>query len=270
VKRVVKLGGRAQSAAELPSLIASAWRAEPGALCIVHGGGDEISKLQRTLGGAPTFTGGRRVTTAADIDIIRMALSGLVNKRLVSDFVAAGAPAVGVSGEDAALIDAQPLNVAEFGHVGMPSVINTGLIDALWRGGFLPVISPLGANNSSAEGGAGNALATTSFTGAALNVNGDDAAAAIAVALHAAELLLIADVAGVLDDSKQVIPELDVDQARGLIVAGIAIGGMAAKLEAAHAALTGGVTKVRIADLSALTDPNRGTVVTLASVGARS
>lgn len=250
MKRVIKLGGRAQSAATLPSLLASAWRAAPGALCVVHGGGDEISALQRTLGGEPTFSGGRRVTTAEDIAIIRMVLSGVVNKRLVASFVAAGAPAVGISGEDAALIAAQPLGVAEFGHVGMPARINTGIIEALWSGGFLPVVSPLGSDAAAGDG-------------SALNVNGDDAAAAIAVALHADELLLVADVPGVLDAAKQVIPRLDVEAARALVAAGVAVGGMAAKLEAAHAALAGGVARVRIADLSAVMDPECGTQVTL-------
>ena len=252
-KRVVKLGGRAQSAVELPSLIAAAWHETPGALCVVHGGGDEISALQRTLGGEPKFAGGRRVTTADDIAIIRMVLSGVVNKRLVGSFVAAGAPAVGISGEDASLIAAQPLGIAEFGYVGMPAAINAGVIQALWSAGYLPVISPLGANAASGDG-------------SALNVNGDDAAAAIAVALGADELLLIADVEGVLDDAKRVISQLPVDDARALITSGVAVGGMAAKLEAAHAALAGGVAKVRIADLAALTDPRRGTTVTAAAV----
>src|SRR4051794_18341369 len=103
-RRVVKLCGRAQSAAELPARIAEAWRVAPGALCVVHGGGDEISALQRRLGGEPTFNGGRRVTTAEDIALIRMVLSGVVNKRLVGSFLAAGTPAVGISGEDASLI----------------------------------------------------------------------------------------------------------------------------------------------------------------------
>jgi len=247
--RVVKLGGRAQSADALPALVTRAWN-EAQALCVVHGGGDEISALQRTLGGEPKFAGGRRVTTADDIAVIRMVLSGLVNKRLVSSFAHAGAPAVGVSGEDARLIAAQPLGVPEFGLVGMPSAINTRLVTTLLDAGYMPVISPLGANVASVEGGA-------------LNVNGDDAAAAIAVALHARELLLIADVEGVLDGDKRVIPQLSVEEARALISAGIAVGGMAAKLEAAHAALAGGVATVRIADLSALTDATRGTRVTV-------
>ncbi len=256
MKRVVKLGGRAQSAAELPSLIASAWNDAPGSLCVVHGGGDEISSLQRTLGGEPKFAGGRRITTAGDLDIIRMALSGVVNKRLVSSFVAAGAPAIGLSGEDAALIVAQPLGIAEFGYVGMPAKINTSLIDTLLTTGFLPVISPLGTNRDDPNG-------------SALNVNGDDAAAAIAVALGADELILVADVEGVLDEHKQLIPHVDVEEARALIASGVAAGGMAAKLEAAYAALSGGVGKVRIANLAALNNAECGTVVTLTLVGAR-
>jgi acetylglutamate kinase len=254
MKRVIKLGGRAQSAETLASSVASAWN-DSGAMCIVHGGGDEISALQRKLGGEPRFAGGRRVTTAEDLDIIRMVLSGAVNKRLVSQLNAAGVLAVGISGEDAALIAAQPLGVAEFGFVGMPVSINTSLIETLWLAGALPVISPLAAN-----------VETPST---ALNVNGDDAAAAIAVALGADELLLVADVEGVLDSAGRVIEELDIEEARSLIAAGVAAGGMAAKLEAAHAALAGGVPRVRIADLAALENAERGTFVTLATVGAK-
>ncbi len=254
MKRVIKLGGRAQSADALAPAIASAWSANR-AMCVVHGGGDEISALQRKLGGEPRFAGGRRMTTADDLDIIRMVLSGVVNKRLVSRFNAAGAPAVGISGEDASLISAAPLGITEFGYVGMPVSINTSLIETLWLAGLLPVISPLA---SSAE-----------TPGTALNVNGDDAAAAIAVALGADELLLIADVEGVLDETKNVIDQLDVDEARSLVASGVAVGGMAAKLEAAHAALAGGVRSVRIADMDALGNSERGTFITLATVGAK-
>lgn len=253
-RRVIKLGGRAQSSDSLATSIASAWN-ESGAMCIVHGGGDEISALQRKLGGEPKFAGGRRVTTAEDLEIIRMVLSGAVNKRLVSQLNAAGAPAVGLSGEDASLIAAQPLGIAEFGFVGMPASVNTSLVESLWLAGLLPVISPLAANIET--------------PGTALNVNGDDAAAAIAVALGADELLLVADVQGVLDSAGRVIDELDIEEARSMIASGVAVGGMAAKLEAAHAALAGGVHQVRIADLAALGDAQRGTFITLATVGAK-
>lgn len=258
MKRVVKLGGRAQSSADLPLLINEAWLSEPGSLCVVHGGGDEISALQRTYGGEPKFSGGRRITTAADLDLIRMALSGVINKRLVSSFVGAGAPAVGISGEDCALISAKPLGISEFGHVGMPTSINTGLINTLLNGGFLPVISPLGANADTIA---------LEKKGAALNVNGDDAAAAVAVAIGATELLLVADVEGVLDANGILIPLLSVEDGRELVANGVAVGGMAAKLEAAYAALSGGVERVRISSLKGLNDPNSGTLVTLALAG---
>jgi acetylglutamate kinase len=254
MRRVVKLGGRAQSADTLAADVARAWSAN-ATLCVVHGGGDEISALQRKLGGEPQFAGGRRVTTQGDLDTIRMVLSGVVNKRLVSQLNAAGAKAVGISGEDASLIAARPLGISEFGYVGMPVQINTQLIETLWLAGLLPVISPLATN--------------VETPGTALNVNGDDASAAIAVALGADELLLVADVEGVLDADGILIPQLDVDEARTLISSGVAAGGMVAKLEAAHAALAGGVRSVRIAELGALSDPERGTFITLATVGAK-
>ena len=254
ITRVVKLGGRAQSADSLASIIAAAWRTS-GAMCVVHGGGDEISALQRKLGREPRFVGGRRRTTADDLDIIRMVLSGAVNKRLVSLFNAAGAPAVGISGEDASLISAQPLGIAEFGYVGMPVRINTTLIETLWLAGLLPVVSPLATN--------------ADMPGTALNVNGDDAAAALAIALGADELLLVADVEGVLDSSGSLIDQLDVDEARALLASGIAVGGMAAKLEAARAALAGGVRSVRIADIGGIEESERGTFITFATVGAK-
>lgn len=249
MKTVVKIGGRAQAAPALASVLADAWTVMPGAMCVVHGGGDDISAMQRRLGGSPGFSGGRRVTSEEDIGIVRMVLSGLVNKRLVSLLVGAGIPAVGISGEDAGLLEAQPLGIEEFGHVGMPGRVNGGILDALLAAGYLPVISPL-ARNADGDG--------------ALNVNGDDAAAALAVATSAAELLLVADVDGVIGGEGVVLDSLDVEMARALIASGTASKGMAAKLEAAHAALAGGVRSVRIAPLAGILDGQLGTTMTLA------
>ncbi|MGI8620155.1 MAG: hypothetical protein ACR2L6_13860, partial [Gemmatimonadaceae bacterium] len=137
----------------------------------------------------------------------------------------------------------------EFGHVGMPGRVNTSLLSALLDAGFLPVISPLASN----AGGPG-----------ALNGNGDDAAAAIAVATAAEELLIVADVDGVLDAEGKAFGALDVFSARELIASGTATNGMAAKLEAAHAALAGGVPSVRVAPLSGVLDGSLGTTITLA------
>jgi acetylglutamate kinase len=246
--RIVKLGGRAQSSPELPGAIAAAWHAAPGALCVVHGGGDAVSTLQRRLGHEPAFVGGRRITTSQDIDVLRMSLSGATNKQLVAALVSVGLPAVGLSGEDAGLIAARPLDEATLGRVGAPACIHGSLIRHLLAGGYLPVISPL-ARDASAPHAA-----------AALNVNGDDAAAAIARALGARELLFVSDVAGVIVRDA-VVETLDVGDAVAAIADGTAAGGMAAKLQAAIAALASGVERVRIGDVHALGDTERGTVL---------
>ena len=249
--RVVKVGGRAQSDPALAPALAAAWAAVPGSLVVVHGGGDEVSALQRAFGVEPTFVAGRRVTAPADVDRLRMALSGSANKRLVSALVAAGARALGLSGEDGALIGARVADPA-MGRVGSPAVINAQLLGYLLAGGYLPVISPVSRDLDGA----------TAET-AALNVNGDDAAAAIAIAADAAELVLVSDVEGVLVDGS-VVPWLGPEQVEGLIAEGTAAGGMAAKLDAAVAALDGGVPRVRIGNLATIADLDRGTVVSRA------
>ncbi|HEX6533094.1 MAG TPA: acetylglutamate kinase [Gemmatimonadaceae bacterium] len=244
--RVIKIGGRAQGSARLPAVLADAWRRDHGALCLVHGGGDEVSALQRALGEEPRFAGGRRITSERDLEIVRMALSGTANKRLVSRLVTSGVPALGISGEDAALLTAR-IVCETLGQVGTPERVNAMLLRHLLEGGILPVISPVARH-------------WTATDGAPLNVNGDDAAAAIAVALEASELLLVADVPGVLVDDAPV-PVLDTDDAAAAIARGIATGGMAAKLQAGVHALRMGVSRVRIGDLDAILDPTRGTTL---------
>ena len=254
--RVVKIGGRAQSNPALAAELAHAWRAHPGALCVVHGGGDEISAMQQRFGGTPEFSGGRRVTTSDDLEVVRMVLSGSVNKRLVAALLNEGVNAVGISGEDGGLLQATTLNGGALGRTGTPNHVEPALLTTLLDGGFLPVISPI-ARERDGDGGA-------------LNVNGDDAAAALAAALGATELLLLADVACVLVDGVP-LPALDADGAAALIRDGTAGGGMAAKLEAACSALARGVLRVRIGDLRALNRADAGTtlVPTLLTAGAR-
>lgn len=246
--RVVKIGGRAQADPDLASKIREAWDAAPGELCIVHGGGDDITAMQNAMGREAAFVGGRRVTSKSDLELLRMVLSGVVNKKLVNLLVTAGVPAVGISGEDSALIGAAVIDSAKLGFAGRPTRIEPRLIRTLLDGGFLPVISPVAYDVSSGSGGV-------------LNVNGDDAAAAIAASLNAEELLLIADVEGVRNEGGEVIPNIAADFARDLILNGVATGGMAAKLESAHAALAAGVERVRISDLPGLTDADRGTLI---------
>lgn len=246
--RVIKVGGRPQLDPALPVALAESHRAAPGSLVVVHGGGDEVSLLQGLYGVASRFSGGRRVTSAVDLDIIRMALSGSANKRLVAALNDAGVQALGLSGEDAGLLLATPADRTEFGFVGTPSGVNVALLRLLLGGGYLPVLSPVSRSD---DPGAG----------ATLNVNGDDAASAIAVALAADELLLVSDVEGVRVQGAAVA-RLDAEEAQGLVDDGTAAGGMAAKLQAALAALEGGVARVRISDITAIGQPDRGTVLT--------
>ena len=252
--RVVKIGGRAQADARLGPALAAAARtsgSSAAALCVVHGGGDEVSAHQRRVGLEPVFQGGRRVTSEADLEIVRMVLSGTINKRLVAMLLSHGVRAAGLSGEDAMLFRAHATDPQTMGRVGGTVTVDPSIVLQLIAGGFVPVVSPLARDADD-----------TSLAGSGLNVNGDDAAAALAGALAADELVLVADVAGVLDDGK-VIPSLDREQSESLIARGVAAGGMAAKLQAAAAALHAGVARVRIAGLDGIGNPDAGTRVVL-------
>jgi acetylglutamate kinase len=176
-----------------------------------------------------------------------MALSGSANKLLVARLISAGVSAIGISGEDAALIAARAVDQATLGCVGAPERVDVRLLRHLLEGGYLPVLSPLSRD-------------IDSLCGRALTVNGDDAASAIAVALGASELLLVADVPGVLVEG-EVARELDAESTESWIERGVATGGMAAKLQAASSALARGVERVRIGDIGAILDPDVGTTL---------
>ena len=262
--RVLKIGGRPQSDPMLSAHIARLWSSAACPLVIVHGGGDEVTTLQSALGAEARFAGGRRVTSAQDVEIVRMALSGSANKRLVAALVTTGIRALGISGEDAALLTATPVDPQRLGYVGAPHRVNVDLLWHLLDGGYVPVVSPVSRNAC-----VGSTAASSLGDAAALNVNGDDAAAAMAVALAAGELLLVADVPGVMSDGA-VIPRLSTVVARDLIASGTAAGGMRAKLEAALSALDGGVDRVRIGDIAAIDDPALGTLLVRADVDSAS
>lgn len=256
--RVIKIGGRAQGDPRLSHALRRAASRRPSAppsaaatLCLVHGGGDEVSALQRRLGLEPKFRGGRRVTSVEDLEVVRMVLSGTINKRLVSLLLGQGIPAVGISGEDGGLFTASATDAEVLGRVGSNLVVKVDIVLHLLCGGFIPVISPVAREMGEPGAPVGG-----------LNVNGDDAAAALAAALGADELLLVADVPGVMHDGG-VLPSLDVAQAGELIANGVAVGGMAAKLEAAAHALLRGVLCVRIAGLDGIHDEAAGTKIVL-------
>lgn len=244
--RVLKFGGRTQGEPTLAPLIAEAASRPTDRVVVVHGGGDAVSAMQRQLGLEPQFIDGRRVTSEADLEVVRMLLSGTINKRLVAQLLTAGARAVGISGEDGGVLSARVTDAA-LGRVGRDVRADPTLVRDLLLTAWLPVISPVARERDSASG-------------AGLNVNGDDAATAIAVALRADELCFVSDVDGVLDDGTR-IPHLDPASIQALAKRGVVQGGMLAKLEAAVAALKGGVGSIRIGPLATITDPTAGTTI---------
>jgi acetylglutamate kinase len=179
---------------------------------------------------ASHFVGGLRVTTPETLDAVLKVFAGSVNHELVASLNRAGALAVGLSGIDAFLVEAEQLS-PELGAVGRVTKSNPALLDLLTANGYLPVVACVAGDRQ----------------GQVFNVNADQMAVACAAAFGARQLIFLTDVEGVLDGSGRVRPVLTVAESRRLIAGGVATGGMQAKLEAAMAALAGGVEQVRIA-----------------------
>ncbi|HEX6924029.1 MAG TPA: acetylglutamate kinase [Longimicrobiaceae bacterium] len=213
-------------------------------LVVVHGGGREVTELQRTLGAEPEWRDGLRVTTPEGLRVVSMVLSGLVNKRLAALLIGAGVEAVGISGEDGGLLRAEPAQGGALGLTGEIREVRPQLLLSLLESGYVPVVSPVSRGPQ----------------GGALNVNADDAASAVATGVAAERFLLVSNIPGVLRDGT-VIPEVKVEEVEGLISSGVASGGMAPKLRAAARAAKAGVREVRIGGLELLAGEGPGTRV---------
>lgn len=250
--RVVKIGGAALTDAGWVGSFAEAVAAADENLVIVHGGGPEISALSERLGVAVEWVGGRRVTPDGALDAASMVLNGRVNKRLVSALITAGADAIGLSGEDGALITASLAAGGVLGRVGRVASVRAELLSMLLGAGMIPVVAPVSRGPG----------------GAALNVNADEVAGAVAVALGARELLFVTDVEGVRGADGVTLPAVEPAQGEALLASGVAGGGMAVKLRAALDALGRGVAQVRIGSVAALVNPDRGTLIGAAAVEA--
>jgi acetylglutamate kinase len=211
----------------------------------VHGGGREVTELQRTLGAEPEWRDGLRVTTPDALRAVSMVLSGLVNKRLAALLLGVGVEAVGISGEDGGLLRAEPARGGQLGLTGEIRQVKPQLLLSLLESGYVPVVSPVSRGPN----------------GGALNVNADDAAAAVAAGVAASRFLMVSNIPGVLD-GEAVIPEIDAAAVEELIASGVASGGMAPKLRAAARAAAAGVGEVRIGGLELLTGSGAGTRVT--------
>jgi len=238
---VIKYGGHAMVDAELANVFARdvVLLKQVGINpIVVHGGGPQIGQMLQRLKIERHFVDGLRVTDAATVEVAEMVLAGSINKQIVSAINAAGGSAVGLSGKDGSLIKARRVmghkngeNV-DLGFVGDPVTINAQALRALEVAGIVPVIAPLGFGEA----------------GETYNINADTAAGAIAAAVKAARLLMLTDVAGVLDKSGALLDDLSVHQVHALMADGTISGGMIPKLETCVDAVNQGVEAAVILD----------------------
>lgn len=220
---------------------------------IVHGGGKKINSLLDKLSIESHFADGLRVTNKDTMEVVEMALSGLINKEITSLLVGHGARAVGISGKDDGLLRASAFNLEKYGFVGKIDAVNEAVINALLKEDIIPVIAPiaLGAN-------------ATSY-----NINADLAASAIAAKLRASKAIFLSDIKGVLDKNGELISKLDETKIAELKNDGSISGGMIPKLEASLECIKAGAKAVHIIDgrlahsllLEIFTDEGIGSVI---------
>jgi acetylglutamate kinase len=233
---------------------------------VVHGGGPQIGEMLTKMGKKSQFIEGMRVTDGETMDVVEMVLVGKVNKEIVSLINQQGGKAIGLSGKDARLITAKKLKlmksrgkggkseVIDIGMVGEVKAINPGVIEALEKENFIPVIAPVGVGDK----------------GETYNINADLVAGKIASALKAEKFILLTDREGVLDEKHRLIPTLDAKQAKQLITQKVISSGMIPKVNCCLNVLEEGVAKAHIIDgrvehailLEIFTDVGIGTQIT--------
>ncbi|MBF0101427.1 MAG: acetylglutamate kinase [Desulfobacterales bacterium] len=236
-------------------------------LVVVHGGGPQINQVLTQMGICSKFVRGVRVTDAPTMDVVEMVLGGKVNKTIVAQINQHGGKAVGLTGKDGGLIQAQkltmykqndndtPPEIIDPGLVGQVTRINPDLIHLLTKQDFIPIIAPVGVGES----------------GETYNINADQVASSVAGALLAERLILMTDVDGIMDSQSTLIPTINTEQAERMIDQQIITGGMIPKVECAFHALKQGVEKVHIINgkrphallLELFTDTGIGTELTI-------
>jgi acetylglutamate kinase len=242
---VVKYGGHAMGAENLAREFArDIVLLEQTAInpVVVHGGGPQIEAMLKRMGVQSQYAAGLRITDATTLEIVEMVLAGSINKQMVGYINEAGGKAIGLCGKDGNMVMARKLTrtvidpdsaiekVVDLGFVGEPEKVDTTVLTQILGRELIPVLAPVAA----------------AVNGGTFNVNADTFAGAIAGALKAKRLLLLTDVPGVLDKSKNLIKELSVDDARRLIADGTISGGMIPKVETCIEALDHGVEGVVI------------------------
>ena len=211
---------------------------------VVHGGGPQIGAMLKKLGVESRFVDGLRVTDKATAEVAEMVLSGAINKEIVRWIAGAGGKAVGISGKDGGLVtarkverttrdpDSQIEQVIDLGFVGEPETVDTTIIETICAAGMIPVIAPIGVGRD----------------GETYNINADTMAGAIAAALGAARLFLLTDVAGVLDQEKNLLTDLRPADIAQLQADGTISGGMIPKLETCIHAVEAGCEAAVVLD----------------------
>jgi len=211
---------------------------------VVHGGGPQIGQLLTKLGKTTGFIDGMRITDSETMDVVEMALGGLVNKEIVNLINRHGGKAVGLTGKDGDFIRAKKIHlkksapeahaseIIDLGHVGEVSSIDPAVVDMLGRSDFIPVIAPIGVGDD----------------GRSYNINADLVAGKIAEVLKAEKLILLTNTAGILDKQENLLTGLSIKDIDDLIEDGTISGGMIPKTRCATDALKGGVTSVHIID----------------------
>lgn len=211
---------------------------------VVHGGGPQIGAMLKRLNIESNFEDGLRVTCDDTIEVVEMVLSGSINKSVVSNISSAGGKAIGISGKDGNLCIASKLTrtrkdpdsnieqVVDLGFVGEPAVINPQILQTILASDAIPVIAPV----------------ARSLEGDTYNINADTFAGAVAEAVKAKRLMLLTDVAGVLDKQGELVSELALDDIRRLVDDGTITGGMIPKIESCISVVRGGVEGVIILD----------------------
>lgn len=233
---------------------------------VVHGGGPQIGDLLKRLNIQSEFIEGMRVTDAKTMDVVEMVLGGSVNKDIVNLINQAGGSAIGLTGKDAGLIKARRLKVSrrtpgmdkpeiiDIGQVGEVESVNVNLINALVSDDYIPVIAPIGVGSD----------------GASYNINADLVAGKVAEALKAEKLMLLTNIAGLMDKEGTVLTGLTTAQVDALIEDGTIYGGMLPKIRCALDAVQGGVGSAIIVDgrvpnavlLEVFTNAGVGTLIT--------
>lgn len=233
---------------------------------VVHGGGPQIGSMLEKLKIESNFVEGMRVTTSETMDVVEMVLGGSVNKQIVNLINQNGGKAIGLTGKDGQLIQAKKLNITkktlgldsseiiDIGQVGEVASINTQVLDMLTHSDFIPVIAPIGVGED----------------GASYNINADLVAGKVAEVLRAEKLILLTNIAGLLDKEGSLLTGLSTQQVDDLIADGTIYGGMLPKIQCALDAVHGGVTSAHIIDgrvphatlLELFTDAGVGTLIT--------